>query len=99
MKDAYTFDVDWEGLDRSFNRQREAYKKIFDRCGIKYHIVEASSGAMGGSESSEFMARTNAGEDFIAVCENCGYAGNLEKATSRLPVIEDEAGPDAPEDP
>src|SRR5207253_6064120 len=74
------------------------YKKIFDRCGIKYHIVEASSGAMGGSESSEFMARTNAGEDFIAVCENCGYAGNLEKATSRLPVIEDEAGPDAPEE-
>ncbi|OLE51258.1 MAG: proline--tRNA ligase [Acidobacteria bacterium 13_1_20CM_3_53_8] len=98
MKDAYTFDVDWEGLDRSFNHQREAYKKIFDRCGIKYHIVEASSGAMGGSESSEFMARTNAGEDFIAVCENCGYAGNLEKATSRLPVIEDEAGPEAPEE-
>src|SRR2546423_881166 len=82
MKDAYTFDVDWEGLDRSFNQQREAYKKIFDRCGIKYHIVEASSGAMGGSESNEFMARTPAGEDFIAVCERCGYAGNLEKATS-----------------
>ena len=98
MKDAYTFDVDWEGLDRSFNDQREAYKKIFDRCGIKYHIVEASSGAMGGSESNEFMARTNAGEDFIAVCDACGYAGNLEKATSRIPAIEDEAGPDAPEE-
>ncbi|HYY94418.1 MAG TPA: proline--tRNA ligase, partial [Pyrinomonadaceae bacterium] len=98
MKDAYTFDVDREGLDRSFNDQRGAYKKIFDRCGIRYHIVEASSGAMGGSESNEFMARTDAGEDFIAVCEACGYAGNLEKATSRIPKIEDEAGPDAPEE-
>ena len=98
MKDAYTFDVDAAGLDRSFEAQREAYKKIFDRCGLKYHIVEASSGAMGGSESNEFMARTNAGEDFIAVCENCGYAGNLEKATSRIPAVEDEAGPDAPEE-
>src|SRR2546423_2898358 len=98
MKDAYTFDVDREGLDVAFEKQREAYKKIFDRCGIKYHIVEASSGAMGGSESNEFMARTNAGEDFIAVCESCGYAGNLEKATSRIPAIEDEAGPEAPEE-
>src|SRR5947209_6280557 len=98
MKDAYTFDVDKAGLDIAFEKQRGAYKKIFDRCGIKYHIVEASSGAMGGSESNEFMARTNAGEDFIAVCESCGYAGNLEKATSRLPAVEDEAGPDAPEE-
>jgi prolyl-tRNA synthetase len=61
-------------------------------------LVEASSGAMGGSESNEFMARTNAGEDYIAVCESCGYAGNLEKATSRIPTIEDEAGLDAPEE-
>lgn len=98
MKDAYTFDVDRAGLDVAFEKQREAYKKIFDRCGLKYHIVEASSGAMGGSESNEFMARTNAGEDFIAVCEACGYAGNLEKATSRIPPIEDEAGPDSPEE-
>src|SRR5919197_1031839 len=98
MKDAYTFDVDRAGLDRSFADQREAYKKIFDRCGIKYHIVEASSGAMGGSESNEFMARTPAGEDFIAVCESCGYAGNLEKATSRLPVVHDEEGLPAPEE-
>ncbi|HEX3558759.1 MAG TPA: proline--tRNA ligase [Pyrinomonadaceae bacterium] len=98
MKDAYTFDVDRTGLDASFEKQRGAYKKIFDRCGIKYHIVEASSGAMGGSESNEFMARTPAGEDFIAICESCGYAGNLEKATSRLPIVEDEAGPDAPEE-
>jgi prolyl-tRNA synthetase len=98
MKDAYTFDVDYAGLDVAFEKQREAYKRIFNRCGIKYHIVEASSGAMGGSESNEFMARTPAGEDFIAVCESCGYAGNLEKATSRLPPVEDGPGAAAPEE-
>ena len=98
MKDAYSFDVDRAGLDKSFNDQREAYKTIFTRCGIKYLIVEASSGAMGGSESNEFMARTPAGEDLIVSCENCGYAANLEKATSRLPEIADEVGPDAPEE-
>src|SRR5215207_8527758 len=98
MKDAYTFDVDRPGLDVAFEKQRGAYRNIFDRCGLKYHIVEASSGAMGGSASNEFMARTDAGEDFIAVCESCGYAGNLEKATSRIPTIEDGAGPDAPEE-
>jgi prolyl-tRNA synthetase len=97
MKDAYTFDVDREGLDRSFAAQREAYKKIFTRCGIQFSIVEASSGAMGGSESNEFVAKTDAGEDLIASCANCGYAANLEKATSRLPVIEDETGPEKPE--
>src|SRR5713226_3182146 len=96
MKDAYTFDVDRDGLDRSFIDQREAYKRIFTRCGIQFSIVEASSGAMGGSESSEFVAKTDAGEDLIASCANCGYAANVEKATSRLPLIEDEAGPDAP---
>src|SRR5215207_1051994 len=98
MKDAYSFDVDQAGLDKSFEDQRGAYKKIFDRCGLKYHIVEASSGAMGGSASNEFMARTDAGEDFIAVCESCGYAGNLEKATSRIPAVADEAGLPAPEE-
>lgn len=98
MKDAYTFDVDWEGLDRSFNDQRDAYQQIFTRCGIKFSIVEASSGAMGGSQSNEFMAKTDAGEDFVASCPDCGYAANLEKATSRLERIEDEAGPDTPEE-
>src|SRR5574341_2645099 len=98
MKDAYTFDVDWAGLDKSFIDQREAYKKIFSRCGIQFSIVEASSGSMGGSESNEFVARTDAGEDFIASCPNCGYAANLEKATSRLPEFADEAGPAAPEE-
>jgi prolyl-tRNA synthetase len=98
MKDAYTFDVDREGLDRSFADQREAYKRIFSRCGIEFSIVEASSGSMGGSESSEFVAKTDAGEDLIASCTVCDYAANVEKATSRLPVIEDQAGPDAPEE-
>jgi prolyl-tRNA synthetase len=98
MKDAYTFDVDRDGLDRSFADQREAYQRIFTRCGIKFSIVEASSGSMGGSESNEFVARTDAGEDLIASCANCGYAANLEKATSRLSAIEDEAGPAAPEE-
>ncbi len=98
MKDAYTFDVDEKGLDKSFIDQREAYKRIFTRCGIQFSIVEASSGSMGGSESNEFVAKTDAGEDLIASCPNCGYAANLEKATSRLPKIEDEAGPDAPEE-
>ena len=98
MKDAYSFDVDYAGLDRSFEDQREAYKRIFDRCGLKYVIVEASSGAMGGSASNEFMVKTNAGEDLIATCENCGYAANVEKATSRVPAIADEMGPDAPEE-
>src|SRR5947199_7667541 len=84
MKDAYTFDVDREGLDKAFSDQREAYKRIFTRCGIDYLIVEASSGSMGGSESNEFVAKTPAGEDLIASCSNCDYAANVEKATSRL---------------
>jgi prolyl-tRNA synthetase len=96
MKDAYSFDVDRAGLDKSFIDQREAYKRIFSRCGIQFLIVEASSGAMGGSESNEFIAKTPAGEDLIVSCANCGYAANLEKATSRLSVIADEAGPAAP---
>ena len=98
MKDAYSFDVDRAGLDHAFEQQREAYKRIFSRCGIQFSIVEASSGSMGGSESNEFVAKTDAGEDLIASCANCGYAANLEKATSRLDPVNDSAGPDAPEE-
>ena len=98
MKDAYTFDIDRDGLDKSFIDQREAYKNIFTRCGIKFLIVEASSGSMGGSESNEFIARTNAGEDLIVSCDKCDYAANLEKATSRLAEIVEDAGPSAPEE-
>lgn len=98
MKDAYSFDVDQAGLDKSFIDQREAYKRIFSRCGIEFSIVEASSGSMGGSESNEFVAKTEAGEDFIASCANCDYAANLEKATSRLDRISDSNGLAAPEE-
>src|SRR6266496_3254864 len=98
MKDAYSFDLDAAGLDRSFADQREAYKRIFSRCGLRFVIVEASSGSMGGSASNEFVAKTDAGEDLIATCENCGYAANLEKATSYLPAIEDPPGRAAPEE-
>jgi prolyl-tRNA synthetase len=98
MKDAYSFDVDRAGLDRSFEQQREAYRRIFSRCGIHFSIVEASSGSMGGSESNEFVAKTDAGEDLIASCANCGYAANLEKATSRLAPVKDLVGPEAPEE-
>ena len=96
MKDAYSFDVDEAGLDRSFENQREAYNRIFTRCGLKFSMVEASSGAMGGSASNEFVAKTDAGEDLIATCENCGYAANVEKATSRLAEVKDGVGLDFP---
>ena len=96
MKDAYSFDIDKAGLDKSFSDQREAYKRIFDRCGLQYVIVEASSGAMGGSASNEFMVKTDAGEDMIATCASCGYAANLEKATSRLEEVRDGSGLDFP---
>ena len=89
MKDSYSFDIDAEGLDVSYKKHREAYCKIFDRCGLKYMVIEADSGAMGGSQSEEFMVRTSAGEDLIASCENCNYAANVEKATSKLKAIED----------
>jgi len=98
MKDAYTFDVDRAGLDKSFIDQREAYKKIFNRCGLEFLIVEASSGSMGGTESNEFIAPSEAGQDLVVRCRNCGYAANLEKAVSRLEPIADEAGPGEPEE-
>jgi prolyl-tRNA synthetase len=99
MKDAYSFDVDADGLDKSFEDQRRAYVNIFNRCGLKFSIVEASSGAMGGSASNEFMVKTDAGEDLIATCESCDYAANLEKATSLLENIPaDPAEMPAPEE-
>ena len=89
MKDSYSFDIDAAGLDVSYVKHREAYHKIFDRCGLKYMVIEAHSGAMGGSQSEEFMVRTPAGEDQIVSCEKCNYAANMEKATSKLDVVED----------
>jgi prolyl-tRNA synthetase len=89
MKDAYSFDIDAAGLDVSYLKHYDAYGRIFDRCGLKYAVVEAHSGAMGGSQSHEFMIRTPAGEDYIVTCDCCSYAANLEKATSRLAPVED----------
>ena len=98
MKDAYSFDVDRAGLDKSFQDQYDAYCRIFTRCGLKYTAVEASSGAMGGSQSTEFMVRTDAGEDHIVLCEKCGYAANVEKATSKLAAVDDGDAPAAIEE-
>src|SRR5438067_8471337 len=84
MKDSYSFDLDPAGLDKSFEDHREAYVRIFGRCGLKTIQVEAHSGAMGGSGSTEFMVPTDAGEDLIASCEGCGYAANTEKAQSKV---------------
>jgi prolyl-tRNA synthetase len=82
MKDSYSFDIDAGGLDASYQKHHDAYCRIFDRCGLEYIVVEADSGAMGGSQSQEFMVASDAGEDFVVHCKQCGYAANLEKAVS-----------------
>ncbi len=97
MKDSYSFDTDWDGLDRQFDAHHGAYMRIFERLGLPAFPVEASSGAMGGNDSIEFMVPCAAGEDDVIQCSKCDYAGNIEKATSALPPIEDEVAPDQPE--
>jgi prolyl-tRNA synthetase len=82
MKDSYSFDIDTAGLDVSFEKHREAYAKIFTRCTVPFTEVQASSGAMGGSASNEFMVLCDAGEDRVVICKSCGYSANVEKATS-----------------
>ena len=89
MKDSYSFDIDAAGLEVSYQKHYDAYCRIFDRCGLKYVVVEAHSGAMGGSQSHEFMVRTAAGEDQVVSCEKCNYAANMDKATSKLVPVED----------
>ncbi len=84
MKDAYSFDSSYENLNASYQLHDEAYRKIFDRCGLKYFVVGASSGAMGGTGSEEFMVKSDAGEDTVAYCESCGYAANVEVASSKV---------------
>lgn len=96
MKDSYSFDTDEAGLDRSFDKHHEAYVRIFARLGIPAVAVEASSGIMGGSDSVEFMCPTSAGEDLVVHCA-CGYAANVEKATSHLAPAADGDGLGAPE--
>ncbi len=82
MKDAYSFDATWEGLDESYDKQEQAYKNIFTRAGLKFFTVKAHSGAMGGSESVEFMVEAEAGEDYVAVNDDGSYAANVEVAVS-----------------
>lgn len=82
MKDAYSFDADLEGLDKSYNDMFDAYTKIFARCDLENSPVQADSGAMGGSASAEFMVKSEVGEDEIVFCSGCDYAANIEKATS-----------------
>ncbi len=89
MKDAYSFDIDAAGLDTSYQKHDAVYRRIFSRCGLQFVAVDADSGAMGGSQSQEFMVYTDAGEDLIASCAQCGYAANVEKAASQLPPAED----------
>ena len=88
MKDAYSFDVDEAGLDISYKKMYDAYRAIFDRLGLDYTIVDADSGAMGGSGSQEFMVKSEVGEDAICFCDECGYAANEEKAGWTRPAPE-----------
>jgi prolyl-tRNA synthetase len=97
MKDSYSFDLDEAGLEISYQKHYGAYGRIFDRCGLKYVVVEAYSGTMGGTHSHEFAAPTDAGEDSLVISE-CGYAVNLEKAEAKAPRVEDLPG-DAPPEP
>ena len=89
MKDSYSFDLGPDGLDASFNAHRDAYARSFERLGIPALQAEASNGTMGGSDSIEFVCPSPAGEDLIIHCPGCGYAANIEKATSRLAEADD----------
>jgi prolyl-tRNA synthetase len=100
MKDSYSFDLDRAGLDRSFEKHREAYSRIFTRAGLEFFIVEAHSGSMGGSESNEFMVLSEAGEDLVVYNRETGYFANMEKAVSRPlpPIVADPEGDLEPEE-
>ena len=90
MKDAYSFDKDEEGLNKSYMAMFNAYKRIFDRCHLNYVIVKADTGAMGGSLSEEFQAVTDLGEDLLVLCDKCNYSSNLEVATRKIVEIKEE---------
>ncbi|MBD2896143.1 proline--tRNA ligase [Spirillospora sp. NPDC000708] len=97
MKDAYSFDVDRAGLDVSFDAYHGAYTRIFARLDLPALACEASSGTMGGAGSTEFMCPADVGEDLVVHSPACGYAANIERATSALPAASDDPGPPAPE--
>ncbi|MCX5845736.1 MAG: proline--tRNA ligase [Deltaproteobacteria bacterium] len=85
MKDAYSFDVNEEGVDISYKKMFDAYSRIFQRCGLKFRAVEADTGSIGGNFSHEFMVIADSGEDALVFCSNCEYAANLEKAEVSIP--------------
>jgi prolyl-tRNA synthetase len=95
MKDAYSFDADWDGLEKSYQLMYETYEKIFTNCGLKFKAVEAHTGAIGGDISHEFMVLAETGEDLITFCEKCGYASNIELT----PAISGESYPSEPKKP
>src|SRR5260370_28836179 len=80
MKDLYSFDAGDEGMDESYLTMAEAYRAVFTRCGLRFIVIHADSGAIGGKDSQEFIAITEAGEDNAMICDNCDYAANREKA-------------------
>ncbi|MDY6011452.1 proline--tRNA ligase [Clostridium sp.] len=88
MKDAYSFDKDQEGLDLAYNKMHDAYVSIFNRCGLDAKCVEADSGAIGGSNSAEFMVKSEVGEDDVVFCTECNYAANIEKAETKAEIAE-----------
>ncbi|MGA0866147.1 MAG: proline--tRNA ligase [Candidatus Nanopelagicaceae bacterium] len=93
MKDSYSFDLDDEGLSHSYQRHRDAYIKTFERLGLKFNIVSAMSGAMGGSRSEEFLAPCTTGEDTYVLCEKCGYAANVEAMKTKVAPYQGEVPP------
>ena len=93
MKDSYSFDLDDAGLDISYQKHRDAYVQTFDRLGLKYNIVRAVSGAMGGSKSEEFLAPCSTGEDTYVLCPSCGFAANVEAMVTKVDAIDSTATP------
>ena len=93
MKDSYSFDIDDAGLDVSYEKHRDAYIKTFDRLGMKYNIVRAVSGAMGGSKSEEFLAPCPTGEDTYVLCPSCGFAANVEAMITKVDSVDSSATP------
>ena len=93
MKDSYSFDLDDAGLDISYQKHRDAYVATFDRLGLKYNIVKAVSGAMGGSKSEEFLAPCTTGEDTYVLCPSCGYAANVEAMVTKVNPVDSSATP------
>lgn len=93
MKDGYSFNKDLEGLDVNYKRMQQAYTQIFTRCGLRFKMVEAEPGLMGGNLAYEFMAMANSGEDVVVSCEKCDYAANLERAEAKIKPSENKEPP------